>query len=37
MRLDPEEVKYTTEILARDMEIKFGDVLSSIEGKILVM
>jgi hypothetical protein len=37
MRGDPEETKYTTEVLARDMEIMFGDVLSSLEGKILVM
>jgi len=37
MRGDLEETKYTTEVLARDMEIMFGDVLSSLEGKILVM
>lgn len=40
LRLQPgaeEESKYTTEILARDMELMFGDVLSSLVGKILVM
>ena len=37
MRGDPEESKYTTEVLAKDMEIMFSDVLSSLVGKILVM
>lgn len=32
-----EESKYTTEVLARDMEIMFGDVLSELVGKVLVM
>jgi hypothetical protein len=40
LRLEPgseEETKYTTEVLARDMEIMFSDVLSELVGKILVM
>ena len=37
LRGDEEETKYTTEVLARDMEIMFDDVLSSMVGKILVM
>lgn len=40
MRLQPgaeEESEYTTEVLARDMELMFDDVLSSLVGKILVM
>lgn len=38
MRPDSEEEStYTTEVLARDMEIMFSDVLGSLEGKILVM
>jgi hypothetical protein len=40
MRLNPEhaeETKYSTEILARDMEFMFDDVLSSLVGDILVM
>ena len=32
-----EETQYTTEVLARDMELMFDDVLSSLVGKILVM
>lgn len=40
LRLQPgaeEESKYTTEILARDMELMFNDVLSSLVGKVLIM
>jgi len=40
LRLGPEAVKdteYTTEILARDMELMFSDVLSSMVGKIYIM
>ena len=37
LRGDEEETKYTTEVLARDMELMFDDVLSSMVGKILVM
>lgn len=40
LRLKPgqeEETQYTTEVLARDMELMFDDVLSSLVGKILVM
>jgi hypothetical protein len=40
LRLQPgaeEETQYTTEVLARDMEIMFGDVLSELVGKVLVM
>lgn len=37
LRGDEEESKYTTEVLARDMELMFDDVLSSMVGKILVM
>jgi len=40
MRLQPgaeEETKYTTEVLARDMELMFNDVLSSMVGKIFIM
>lgn len=40
LRLQPgaeQESQYTTEVLARDMEIMFDDVLSSLVGKILVM
>lgn len=37
MRGDMKEEAYTTEILARDMELMFDDVLSSLVGKILVM
>lgn len=37
LRGDAEETKYTTEVLARDMELMFDDVLSSMVGKILVM
>lgn len=32
-----DESQYTTEVLARDMELMFDDVLSSLVGKILVM
>jgi len=32
-----EESKYTTEVLARDMELMFDDVLSSMVGKIYIM
>jgi len=34
---DDKETKYTTEVLARDMEILFNDVLSELVGKVLVM
>jgi hypothetical protein len=37
LRGNEEESKYTTEVLANDMEIMFSDVLSSLVGKILVM
>jgi hypothetical protein len=40
MTLQPgaeEESTYSTEVLGRDMELMFDDVLSSIVGKILVM
>ena len=40
MRMTPgaeEESKYTTEVLARDMELMFNDVLSELVGKVLVM
>ncbi len=40
LRMKPgqeEETKYTTEVLARDMELMFDDVLSSLVGKIFVM
>ena len=40
MRMVPgaeEESKYTTEVLARDMELMFNDVLSELVGKVLVM
>lgn len=40
MRMAPgaeEESKYTTEVLARDMEIMFNDVLGELVGKVLVM
>jgi hypothetical protein len=37
LRGDEEESKYTTEVLARDMEIMFSDVLGEMVGKILVM
>lgn len=40
LRLQPDpddEARYTTETLARDMEIMFDDVLSELEGKVLVM
>ncbi len=40
LRLHPDagdEAAYTTETLARDMEIMFNDVLSSMVGKVLVM
>lgn len=37
MRGDMQEEAYTTEILARDMELMFDDVLSSLVGKVLVM
>jgi hypothetical protein len=37
LRGDEEESKYTTEVLARDMEIMFNDVLGELVGKILVM
>jgi len=40
LRMTPgaeEESKYTTEVLARDMEIMFSDVLSELVGKVLVM
>ena len=32
-----DESEYTTEVLARDMELMFDDVLSSLVGKVLVM
>lgn len=40
LRLQPgaeQESQYTTEVLARDMELMFDDVLSSLVGQILVM
>ena len=37
LRGDEEESQYTTEVLGRDMELMFDDVLSSLVGKILVM
>lgn len=37
LRGDNEEAGYSTEILARDMELMFDDVLSSLVGKVLVM
>jgi hypothetical protein len=37
LRGDEEESRYTTEVLGRDMELMFDDVLSSMVGKILVM
>lgn len=40
LRMTPgaeEESKYTTEVLARDMEIMFNDVLGELVGKVLVM
>jgi hypothetical protein len=37
LRGDEQESQYTTEVLARDMELMFDDVLSSMVGKILVM
>ena len=40
LRMQPsmhDESEYTTEVLARDMELMFDDVLSSLVGKILVM
>ena len=40
LRMTPgaeEESKYTTEVLARDMEIMFNDVLGEMVGKVLVM
>ena len=37
LRGNEEESRYTTEVLARDMEIMFGDVLGEMVGKILVM
>lgn len=40
LRMQPgseEESRYTTEVLARDMEIMFSDVLSELVGKVLVM
>ncbi len=37
LRGDGEESRYTTEVLARDMEIMFNDVLGELVGKILVM
>jgi hypothetical protein len=40
LRMTPgseEESQYTTEVLARDMEIMFSDVLSELVGKVLVM
>jgi hypothetical protein len=40
LRMTPgaeEDSQYTTEVLARDMEIMFSDVLSELVGKVLVM
>ena len=37
LRGDEEESQYSTEVLGRDMELMFDDVLSSLVGKILVM
>ncbi len=40
LRMTPgseDESRYTTEVLARDMEIMFSDVLSELVGKVLVM
>jgi hypothetical protein len=37
LRNDDDEARYTTETLARDMEIMFDDVLSTLVGKVLVM
>lgn len=37
LRGDEQESQYTTEVLARDMEIMFSDVLGELVGKILVM
>lgn len=37
LRGDNEEAGYSTEVLARDMELMFDDVLSSLVGKVLVM
>lgn len=37
LRGNEEESQYSTEVLGRDMELMFDDVLSSLVGKILVM
>ena len=37
LRGNDEEATYSTDILARDLELMFDDVLSSLVGKILVM